>query len=277
VLIEAALKLAAQDRDRIAAAKADDRASRPSTMLTSWKPATEPVEWVEKFRGVAFETYRSPATGRVEQRWTGKPVTFRMPIIGQEPIASVTLPKAWWVPQEQVEVIDRLRLHGIRFETIGEPLSLTLDRVRLHDPAVQRAQDGRLPLKASFTHEAVKRILPAGTIRVPSNQPLGLLAAALLEPEAADSFLAWGFFPEMLSAPANAEDFVRAPLGDALLAQNEAAKSAFDAKLKTDPSFKADPQARIDWLLGRFLEEDARHLTYPILRETSRETRNPSE
>jgi hypothetical protein len=42
------------------------------------------------------------------QRWTGKPITFRMPIIGQDPIETVTLPIAWWVPPEQTEVLDRL-------------------------------------------------------------------------------------------------------------------------------------------------------------------------
>lgn len=82
VLLEAALKLAGDDAARIAAAKATDRASGPAEMLVRWKPAAAPVGWVEKFRGVAFETYRSPASGQMEQRWTGKPITFRMPIIG---------------------------------------------------------------------------------------------------------------------------------------------------------------------------------------------------
>jgi murein tripeptide amidase MpaA len=267
VLLEAALKLAAQDRDRIVAAKAQDRASRPATMLVRWKPAAQPIGWVENFRGVAFDTYRSPATGRLEQRWTGKPVTFRMPIIGQDPVETVTLPKAWWVPQEQKEVIDRLRIHGVRFEILEAPHTLTLDRVRLRDPAVQPAQDGRLPLKASFEHENVSETLPAGTIRVPSDQPLGLLAAALLEPEAPDSFLAWGFFPEMLSPEPGAEDFVRAPLSEALLAQDASVRSAFEAKLIAEPAFAADAAARLAWLTGRLPGRSPYYFTYPIRRE----------
>jgi hypothetical protein len=263
VLLEAALTLAAQDRDRIAAAKAVDRTSRPPTMLTRWTPAAQPIGWIEQFRGIAFDTYRSPATGRMEQRWTGKPVTFRMPVIGQDPAETVTLPRAWWVPQEQVEVIDRLRLHGIRFDAIAAPRTLMLDRVRLHDAIVQRAQDGRLPVKASFGHEAVSETLPAGTIRVSSDQPLGLLAAALLEPEAPDSFLAWGLFPEMLAAPPGAEDFVRAPLAEALLAGNDGVRRAFEAKLAADPAFGADARARLDWLADRGPD----HAVYPVRRE----------
>lgn len=267
VLLEAALKLAAQDKDRIVAAKTQDRSSRPADMLVRWKPAEQPIGWVENFKGVAFETYRSPATGRLEQRWTGKPVTWRMPIIGQDPVETVKLPKAWWVPREQVEVIDRLRLHGIRFETISAPRALTLDRVRLLDAKVQRAQDGRLPLKASFQHESISETLPPGTIRVPSDQPLGLLAAALLEPEAPDSFLGWGFFPEMLSRPAGAEAFVLAPMVDALLAGNADVKAAFEAKLAAEPEFAGDGQARLEWLTAHLPERDPYALIYPVRRE----------
>lgn len=267
VLLEAALKLAAEDRDRIARAKAIDRASRPATMLARWKPAAKPIGWIEHFKGIAFDTYRSPASGRVEQRWTGRPVTFRMPIIGQEPVETVTLPKAWWVPQEQGEVIDRLRLHGIRFETIGAPRTLTLDRARLQQAAVQGAQDGRHPLRASITHSKVVQALPAGTIRVPADQPLGLLAAALLEPEAPDSFLSWGFFPEMLASPPGAEAFVRAPLADAMLERDAALRRAFEGKLSAEPTFAADPDARLAWITGQAVTHGPFYMTYPILRE----------
>ncbi len=267
VLLEAALKLAATDRDRIVAAKATDRASRPATMLARWKPAATPIGWIARFKGIAFETYRSPASGRLEQRWTGKPINFRMPIIGQDPVETVTLPTAWWVPAEQTETLDRLRLHGIRFDPIATPRTLTLDRVRLRDAVVQRAQDGRLPVKASFEHVAVTETLPAGTLRVPSDQPLGLLAAALLEPEAPDSLLGWGFFPEMLASPPGTEDFVRAPLGEALLAADSTIRSAFTARLAADPAFAADLQARLAWLMDRLPDHQTTKALYPVRRE----------
>ena len=269
VLLEAALKLAATDRDRITAAKATDRASRPATMLARWKPAATPIGWIDDFKGIAFATYRSPASGRLEQRWTGKPITFRMPIIGQDPVETVTLPTAWWVPAEQAEVLDRLRLHGIRFEAIDAQRTLTLDQVRLRAPVVQPAQDGRFPLKASFDHVAVTETLPAGTIRVPSDQPLGLLAAALLEPEAPDSFLAWGFFPEMLTPASTPEHFVAAPLAEALLGNNATVRTAFQAKLKSDPTFVADAVARLKWLFARLPNHTSSNHLHPLRRELS--------
>lgn len=267
VLLEAALKAAAADADRIAAAKAQDRASRPATLLTGWTPTKEPIGWIERFKGVAFDTYRSPASGRMEQRWLGKPVTFRMPIIGQTATETVRLPRAWWVPAAQTEVIERLRLHGIATETITAPRRLTLDRVRLIDPKVLQASEGRFPITAKFKHEAVEEDLPAGSVRVPADQPLGLLAAALLEPESQDSFLAWGFFPEMLAPAPNTDAFVLAALGDRLLATDPAVKARFDAKLKAEPGFAADPDARLAWLYAEAGPGHPYPLRYPIARE----------
>lgn len=267
ILLEAALKLAADDADRIAEAKVRDRASRPATMLTRWRPAPEPIGWIDSFRGIAFDTYRSPASGRMEQRWTGRPVRFRMPIIGQTPVQTVPLPAAWWVPAGQVEVIDRLRLHGIAFETIGAPRTLELDRAWLIDPVVCPAQDGRIPIGADFVHRRARQTMPAGSVRVSADQPLGLLAAALLEPEAPDSFMAWGFFPEILSAPPGVEDFVAAPLAEALLATDAMVRTAFEAALARDPGFAADPAARLRWLNARLPDRSPFYRTYPIGRE----------
>ncbi|MFC3671827.1 hypothetical protein [Novosphingobium pokkalii] len=67
---------------------------------------------------------------------------------------------------------------------------LRVDVVSLHDVKLSPAHDGRIPLTARFTHKQRNEVIPKGTVRVASDQPLGLLAAALLEPESQDSFLA---------------------------------------------------------------------------------------
>ncbi|WP_404482435.1 M14 family metallopeptidase [Novosphingobium sp. BL-52-GroH] len=267
VLLEAALKLAAEDASRIAAAKAADRAARPRELLTRWQPAKQPIGWVDAFKGVAFQTYRSPASGRLEQRWTGQPITFRMPIIGQDLVETTPLPKAWLVPAAQVEVLDRLRLHGVRMEAVRETRSRSVDRIRLVDAKLQSPHDGRIPMAAKFVHERIEEAVPAGTVRVPVDQPLGLLAAALLEPESQDSFFAWGFFPEALSPAAGTEDFVMAPIMESLLSRDVGVRGAFEAKLASEPGFAADPEARLAWLSERLARRDAFHLTYPIRRE----------
>jgi hypothetical protein len=177
------------------------------------------------------------------------------------------LPKAWWVPAAQTEVLDRLRLHGIAFETLEMPRTLRVEQVRLVDPKLLQPNEGRVPMTATFVHELGEQVLSAGSVRVPADQPNGLLAAALLEPESQDSFLAWGFFPEMLSPVPSTDAFVLAALGEHLLATNPAVKAAFEAKLRAVPAFAADPSARLAWLYEHAGPGHPYYLQYPITRE----------
>ena len=130
----------------------------------------------------------------------------------------------------------------------------------LQRQAPQRAHEGN---RLDALH---RRIKPAFFGQI-ADQPLGLLAAALLEPESQDSFLAWGFFPEILAAPSGAEDFVRAPIAEALLAADAQLRAEFEAKLAADAAFAADGDARLDWLSARLPDRSPYHHLYPVLRE----------
>ena len=124
---------------------------------------------------------------------------------------------------------------------------------------------GGVPVKAGIAHATVRETMPPGSLRVPADQPLGLLAAALLEPESQDSLLAWGFFPEAMARPPMPEAFVLAPLAEAMLAADPVLRALFEAKLAAEPAFAADPAARLAWFAERLPSRDAR--TYPIRRE----------
>lgn len=266
VFVEQALKVVALDADRIAAAKAADRAARPKTTIVTWKALDKPIATLD-FLGVAHEKYASPITGRDEIRWLGKPVRQKMPVFGEAPNLSVTLPTAWWVPATKPEIITRLKLHGIRLETLEAPRKIRLDMVRLVDPKSGRPSEGHIPLSSQYAHETRDEIMPAGSARVPADQPLRLLAAALLEAESSDSFLSWGFFPEILSRTEYMESYVIEPMAQQMLAADPALKAAYEKRLAEDAAFAKDPNARLGWFYERSPYQDARYLLYPVGRE----------
>ena len=268
VFIEESLRLLGREGQGVQAAIAADRASRPRTEVLSWKAAPRPLYVIPDFKGIAHDSYRSPASGRVEVRWLGRPVTQRMPVLGQVPDKIVNLPAAWWVPVTKPEVIALLRLHGISFETISAPRTVKVDMVRLAEPKAGPANEGHFPLVAKgFAHASRDEIYPAGSVRVASAQPLGLLAAAMLEPEGPDSLLAWNFFPEILQRTEYMEGYVIAPLAERMLAADPMLKREFEARLIADPKFAADPEARLGWFYERTPYYDARFLLYPVGRE----------
>lgn len=265
-LMEGALRHAGHDAAALRAAIDADRAARPKTLAVRWERDESPQAWV-KFTGMALERYRSPASGEEEVRYVARTQPLTLPIIGQKPVASVTLPQAWWVPASATAVIARLDLHGIRYDRIDAPRTLDLDMVRLAEPKLGPASEQRVMVAGSFTHERRRETLAAGSVRVPYDQPKGLLAAALLEAEAPDSFLAWGFFPGMLQKSGGMERYASAPMAEAMLARDPALRTAFDARLAADPAFAADGAARLAWFIERSPYRDDRYLLYPIGRE----------
>ncbi len=268
VLIEESLRLVGAEGPRIAAAIASDRGSRPSIETMSWKAAPKPLFVIPNFKGVAHQSYRSAASGGNEIRWLGRPLTQRMPVLGQVPDKVVTLPAAWWVPATKPDVIALLRLHGIGFETLAQPRTMMVDMVRLVDPKLMPADEGHIPLTAqTYVHGQRQEMFSAGSVRVPSDQPLGLLAAAMLEAEGPDSLLAWNLFPEILQRTEYIEGYAIAPLADRMLAANPRLRIEFEARLRADPKFAADADARLEWFYTRTPYYDARFLLYPVGRE----------
>jgi hypothetical protein len=110
-------------------------------------------------------------------------------------------------------------------------------------------------------------LFPPGSVRVPSGQPLGLLAAAMLEPESRDSLLAWNFFPEILQRTEYIEGYAIAPLAERMLAADPKLRAEFEAKVRSDPKFAASPDARLGWFYEHTPYYDDRFLLYPVGRE----------
>lgn len=267
VLIEESLRLLGNEQVSLAAAVSKDRNSRPTTTVLTWKAKSEPLFVMNAFKGVAQEDYRSPASGGTEVRYLGRPITIKVPVYVEAPDFVSTLPVAWWVPATKPDVIALLKLHDIRFETIESPRSVALDMVRLGNPKLGAPDEGHIPLAAEYHHVERTEAYPAGSVRVPSDQPLGLLAAAMLEAESPDSLLAWNFYPEILMRTEYIEGYAIAPLADRMLANDPALAKEFKAKLAADPKFAADPEARLSWFYERTPYYDDRYLLYPVGRE----------
>ncbi|MEO6256393.1 MAG: M14 family metallopeptidase, partial [Sphingomicrobium sp.] len=146
VLIEESLRLVGAEGAELESAIAADLASRPPTEVITWKAAAKPLYVMPDFKGIAHVAFKSPASGVDEVRWLGRPVTQRMPVLGEVPDRVVALPAAWWVPATKPDVIALLKLHGIAYETLTAPRTLTLDMARLTKPKMLAADEGHIPL-----------------------------------------------------------------------------------------------------------------------------------
>ena len=266
VLMAAALDALARDGKALQTAIAADQASR--------RPLV-PVAWVEggrkrevDFLGIESESYFSPASGTNEVRWTGRPKTFaKLPVVTNKPGPALKRPVAYWVPVSKPDVIERLRLHGIRLETLPAARTVDVEMYRLVEPAAGnngQPFEGRHVLKTGVTAEARRETFRAGSVRVPLDQPLGDLAMAMLEPQGDDSFVGWGFFDEIRQRTEYIEGYVIAPLAEKMLADDPKLKAEFEARVAADEKFAKDPTARLQWFYARSKFYDERYLLYPV-------------
>ncbi len=269
VFIEAALQAIGAHGAELSAAIAADRAARPAQIPANWSNGGGTMGQMD-FLGVAYETYTSPASGGSEVRWLGTPKLYKnLPVIGDKPGVILTRPKAYYVPVTKPDVIARLKLHGMQMETLTATRTVPVQMYRLVNPQPQPGEgfhpyEGRHTLTIGVKAEARAETFPVGSVRVSTDQPLGELAVLLLEPLSRDSLFAWGFFNEILQRTEYIEGYVVAPFAEKMLADDPALKAEFEAKLKADAKFAADPTARLQWFYERSKFYDDRYLLYPV-------------
>ena len=117
------------------------------------------------------------------------------------PTRSVPMARLYVLPADASfqPIVDKLKQHGIVVEEMTAPLAAEVSTFMIQE--ITRAPKpfqghNEVKLKGQYTTETVT--LPAGSRVVRLAQPLGLLAAYLLEPESDDGLTDWNFMDQWL-------------------------------------------------------------------------------
>ena len=117
---------------------------------------------------------------------------------------TVKIPFAYIVPASFAKIRENLHRHGIALEELTEDAELPVEIYRIDriTSAEKEFQKHKLvTVEATPRHE--KATVKAGTLVVRCRQPLGTLAAYILEPLSEDGLCAWNFFDEGLKQGAD--------------------------------------------------------------------------
>ena len=268
-------QVGAHPADLLAAtAKADaDTVARTreanARVALTFKPDPQPTTF--ELKGYAFTLSHSDISNSEWIRYDpGKPKHYTIDNWnGLLPDLSIAPPAAYVVPAQWTAIIDKLDAHGIRYRRIEQPQSLHAEGYQLDNPKwADKPFEGHLMLR-DFTLRAAPRevTLPAGSVVVPLDQRAANVAIALLEPQAPDSLLRWGYLDAVFEAKEYGEPRVVEQLARDMLAKDPALKVAFAQKLHDDPAFAADPRARLAFFFERSPWYAAQHVgAYPVLR-----------
>jgi hypothetical protein len=149
--------------------------------------------------GYEMEAPPAPAEGGgpfPRMRPTDRKKTYVMPYYAEFiPGRSVRIPYAYLITAGGPDVLRKLRQHGIAVERLTEAVTLETEAFRIKDiKGSERLYQGHRTNAVKGESAPEKREFPAGTFLVRMAQPLGRLAAYLLEPESDDGLLVWNAF-----------------------------------------------------------------------------------
>ncbi len=256
-------------RARIAAADA-----RAATLATRGEPVAlqfseGPDSTLVDFLGVRYEERTSDLSGGTYHVYfSDQPDTFTVPYFHRPRVsARATLPAAYLIPPQWQEVVARLELHGVRTWRLGAAREVTVETWRLEDLQWrERPYEGRHRLDYRAVPITETRSFAAGTVVVPTDQPLARLVAHALEPAAPDAFLRWGFFDAAMTRTEYVESYVIERMMAAMVAADPALRDSLAARKAADPEFAADPWAIRHWFYRRTPYYDHRAGICPVAR-----------
>jgi len=149
------------------------------------------------------ETEINPYSGRnMEKRKEVRKPEMMLEEATFESTESERIPSAYYVPAGLTAVIDRLQTHGVKMERLAQPTPLQLEEFQVEtSQTTAQAFENHRERTVTGKYAPVERTVPAGTYRVPMNQPLVRLAFYLLEPRSNDSLLTWNFLDDAMKDP----------------------------------------------------------------------------
>ncbi|MBK7393939.1 MAG: peptidase M14 [Chloracidobacterium sp.] len=165
--------------------------------------------------------------------------------------ASVAPPLGYIIPPQYKDVIDVLKLHGIKFTTLKKPLTLEVESYRLTEPKwATNSFENRITLACKPLAIKEKRTYVAGSVIVSLDQDTANVVIHLLEPIGPDSFVYWGFFNSAFEQKEYGESYQIEKLAKEMLANDPKLKAEFETRLK-DGTFAKNPRARLNFFYER--------------------------
>ncbi len=224
----------------------------------------------DKFLFKGFEWYdeHSDITGSTVRKYTNKPIEIDIPIFNKaNSIKKIIVPAAYLIPPQFSDVIDVIKSHKIKFNVLTSTKKLKVEKYRFTNVTfAARPYEGRQMPGFNVESFIEQCDIQSGSLIIYTNQRQLRVIVNLLEPEAPDSFVRWGFFNAFFERKEYAEAYVMEPYAKQMLNDDPFLKNEFYKKLNEDEAFKNNAGERLDFFYKRSPFYDEGENVYPILR-----------
>ena len=202
--VEEVLSFAADRADAIAGlvAQADGESVVGARLATRATPQRS-ADPVEILLGDTEEVL-NPITGQPMRRRLDVVRPTRMYEFGTFAAADDELaPAAYYVPADLAPVVDLLAAHGVDGAPLDSATTVTAEQFVITSSSLaDRAFEGHRERTVEGAWDTVERTVPAGTLVIPVDQPLGRLVFTLLEPRSDDGAVNWNLVDDQVETGA---------------------------------------------------------------------------
>lgn len=249
---------------------ADARSAQLGGKSVALEYQTGPESRLIDFQGYAYSRTPSEVSGALMTRYDeSKPQTWHIPLFqNNSPKTSITAPLGGYiVPPAYADMVEaKLNVHGIASQRLSAAQTVAAQEFTAssHQFSAQSFESHQA-LNVQGQWQSKQVAVASNSLFVPSNTAKARLIIALLEPQAPDSLLAWGFFNARFERKEYMEDYVAEEVAREML-KDPAVKAEFEAKLAADPAFAKSPSQRLEFFARKHSSWDAHYQVYPVLR-----------
>ncbi len=220
------------------------------------------------FKGFQWYDEYSELTGSTVRKYTNEPIEIEIPIFNKANSAKkIIVPVAYLIPQQFSNIINVLKAHQIRFNILKSTKNVKVEKYRFENVQfAPRPYEGRQLPTFNCNAFTEKIDVEAGTLIVYTNQRQLRVIVNLLEPEAPDSFVNWGFFNAFFERKEYAESYVMEPYAKQMIKNDPDLRSEFYKKLNEDEAFRNNGGERLDFFYKRSPFFDKGENVYPIMK-----------
>jgi murein tripeptide amidase MpaA len=231
-----------------------------------YEPSKDSIDFL--YKGFVKQLVNSKIAGKKIVKYTNEKTERIIPYYNKANIVdSVFIPNAYIIPQEWKDLIQIIKLHGIRVDQIVDAKTLSVEKYKFNNVSFDSTPyEGRLI--PNFDYEILTdeiETIPGDYIVNSNQRSLGMIVH-LLEPKAEDSFIKWGFMNIIFERKEYFEDYSMEPIAQQMYSESEALRNEFKNLVESDSVFANSVDERLNFFYERSPYYDEKHNFYPILR-----------
>ncbi len=222
------------------------------------------------YRGKQFEEKQGEIFGEQYLSFTNEKRDVATIVFNEaEPTVTIAPPLGYLIPQQWTDVIDVVKLHGATVFRLAEDMTEEVECYRFSDVKFRSVPyEGRQLVTYKTDAVIEKRSFEAGTVYVPLGCPESKIIMQMLEPEAPDALVGWGFFNTIFEMREYFEPYMMEPMAQQMIKENPELLTVFNEKLASDSVFASTPYQRLMFFYERTPYWDQEKNLYPVVRVT---------